>query len=106
MAIKVYMKRGNTNYREKKYIAKLEKAIQEKLEKDPNFKFEPAKSFDELEALYNAHVPEDVEFEEQGTSTEGTNEQTTHTDANTEGTKTTMETTEKPVPKKTTVKKK
>lgn len=65
MSIKVYTKKGNTNYKEKKLVRSIEKAI-DKLKDDPKFQaeFKPATNYQELEALHNKYCVTDVEFEE------------------------------------------
>lgn len=75
--MKVYLKRGNTNYKEKKLVAQLEAAIDKKIEANPEFanSFKPANSFEELQALCREHCIDDVEF----TETKGTDTNTTTT---------------------------
>lgn len=68
---KVYLKKGNLNYKERKYISAIEKALNEK--GLSNSEFNPATNFGELETLYNKYCVEDVEFTEiKGEKTEGT----------------------------------
>ena len=62
--VKVYKKRGNTNYKEKKLIKAIREKIAEKQAADPNFKMEPATSFKELENLHHRMVADNVSFEE------------------------------------------
>ena len=63
--MKIYKKRGNKNYKEKRLIEKLKPVLEEKLRKDPNFRFPVATNYDELNDLYTEHaIIEDVEFEE------------------------------------------
>lgn len=66
MAIKVYIKKGNTNYKEKKFVSQIQSAIEKLAEKDPNFTstFRPATSFEELKALHDKYCVETVEFTE------------------------------------------
>lgn len=59
---KVYLKKGNLNYKERKYITAIEKALSEKGIGDSEFS--PATNFGELETLYNKYGVEDVEFTE------------------------------------------
>lgn len=59
---KVYLKKGNLNYKERKYITAIEKALNDKGIVDSEFS--PAKNFGELETLYNKYGVEDVEFTE------------------------------------------
>lgn len=67
---KVYLKKGNLNYKERKYISAIEKALNEK--GLSNSEFNPATNFGELETLYNKYCVEDVEFTEiKGEKTEG-----------------------------------
>lgn len=61
---KVYVKQGKKGYKEARMISEIEKAIEKRLKKDPNFTFEPAQDKDELKALYDKYVVEDTEFEE------------------------------------------
>ncbi len=61
---KVYLKKGNLNYKERKYISAIEKALSEKgLDSS---EFNPATNFGELETLYNKYCVQDVEFTEVG----------------------------------------
>lgn len=67
---KVYLKKGNLNYKERKYITAIEKALNEK--GLSNSEFNPATNFGELETLYNKYCVEDVGFTEiKGEKTEG-----------------------------------
>lgn len=59
---KVYLKKGNLNYKERKYITAIEKALNEKGLSQSEFN--PATNFGELETLYNKYCVEDVEFTE------------------------------------------
>ena len=71
--IKVYSKRGNTNYTEKKMVKALQEAIEKKIEEDPSFTFEPAKNSEDLKTLYNRHCIENVEFVETKNETPAAN---------------------------------
>jgi len=64
--MKIFLKRGLKHYKEKKLLEQLEPVIKKQMEKDPSFaqKFVPAKNYDELKALYDRYVPQEVEFEE------------------------------------------
>lgn len=66
MAIKIYSKRGNTNYREKKLIKKIEEALAKKFAEDPTLesKFQPATTPEELQELHDLYCVEDIGFEE------------------------------------------
>lgn len=85
MSRKIYIKRGQKNYKENKMVTKIEKAIADKLSKDPSFAddFKPATNPAELQALYDKYVVEDVQFEEIGKGGENTsatkNEETKNT---------------------------
>jgi|688.fasta_scaffold173605_3 hypothetical protein len=59
MAIKVYSKRGNLNYKERKYVQEIQKALEAKGITDESF--EPATSFDDLQTLYHTYCVEDAE---------------------------------------------
>lgn len=62
MAVKVYLKKGNLNYKERKYI----NALQKELEKRGinGKQFNPATNFGELESLYNEYCIEEASFVE------------------------------------------
>ena len=62
MAIKIYLKKGNLNYKERKYISAIQKNLEAKgiQAKD----FNPATNFSELEKLHTMYGAEEVEFEE------------------------------------------
>lgn len=62
--MKVYLKKGAPNYKEKRLIDAIKKAVTEKLEKDSSFTFEPAKNFDELKTLHGELCIENTEYEE------------------------------------------
>jgi hypothetical protein len=55
--MKVYIKRGNLNYREKKYIAAIEKSL---AEKGITGNFTPAENFDDLKRLHDEYCSEDA----------------------------------------------
>jgi hypothetical protein len=62
MAIKVYLKKGNLNYKERRYIAAIQKNLEAKGIKAQDFN--PATNFSELEELHNTYGAEEIEFEE------------------------------------------
>lgn len=66
---RIYVKKGNLNYKERKYI----KAIQDALEKKGiNLdKFHPATNFGELQKLYDEYTIDETHFEEVGSKAEG-----------------------------------
>ena len=66
MALKVYQKRGNLNYKERKLIAEIEEAIFKKYGNDPSLadKFSPATNFEQLKELHTRYCIEDVEFDD------------------------------------------
>jgi hypothetical protein len=68
MSIQVYLKRGKKNYKELKIIDKITPIIKEKLRKNPNLKFIPARSYDELKQLELEYTTQDVDFEDQQTT--------------------------------------
>jgi len=59
MAVKVYVKRGNLNYKERKYIQEITKALEEK---GITGDFEPATNFDDLKRLYDEYCSQDVQI--------------------------------------------
>lgn len=63
--MKVYNKRGNITLKEKAMVKELENYVQEQLNNDPNFTFEPANNQSELEDLYNKYTIKDVEIEDE-----------------------------------------
>lgn len=64
--MKIYVKRGATNYKEKKLIAEIENAINKRSQSDPNFAntIKPANNFDELKALHDSIVGNFDDYEE------------------------------------------
>lgn len=62
MAIKVYLKKGNLNYKERRYIAAIQKNLEAKGVQAKDFN--PATNFSELEELHNMYGAEEIEFEE------------------------------------------
>ena len=64
--MKIYIKKGTTNYKEKRLVNAIEKALTEKSESDPSFAngFKPATTFDELKEMHSKYCITDVEFTE------------------------------------------
>lgn len=62
--MKVYIKKGNLNFKERRMVKALESAISKKMSERANFGFEPATNFSELEALWTEHCTEEVEYTE------------------------------------------
>lgn len=64
--LKVYIKQGAPNYKEKRLVKAIEKAIAEKMDKDSNFAstFVPAKDYQQLQKLHTELCTESVEFTE------------------------------------------
>lgn len=75
MAIKIYLKKGNLNYKERKMVDKIRAVMNEKMLNDPSIenRFQPATNFDELKKLHETYCVEDVAFEEIGTSNDSGN---------------------------------
>lgn len=65
--MKIYTKRGNKNYKEKRMLKDLEPLLERKISENPNFEqeFLPASNFSELQKLHEKYVVEDVEIEEE-----------------------------------------
>ena len=59
--MKIYIKRGNKNYKERRMLDQLESVLAEKFAQDPSFKVVPATNFKELSTLYSTHVVEPAE---------------------------------------------
>ena len=62
--MKIYSKKGAHNFTEKRLVKALENAIGKKLLENEDFTFKTARNFDELKALHNSIVIENVPFEE------------------------------------------
>ncbi len=64
--MRFYLKRGSYNYKEKRLMTAIEKAIAEKSAKDPNFtkSITPATNYEELKALHDKVCTEDAEYVE------------------------------------------
>ena len=73
--MKVYNKRGNKNYKEKRLLRDLEPYIQKRMSEDPNFEkeFLPASNFSELQKMHQRYVVEDAEYTMQEESVETKN---------------------------------
>ena len=65
--MKIYTKRGNKNYKEKRLLKDLEPFIQKRMNEDPNFEnqFLPATNYLELEKMHRKYIVEDVQIEEE-----------------------------------------
>jgi hypothetical protein len=66
MKIKVYTKRGNQNFREKRLIKEITEKLQEQSQSNPDVfsSFEPANNFEELETLHKKIMAESVDYVE------------------------------------------
>lgn len=62
--MKIYNKLGKPSHKEAKMIKAIQSSVEKKLAENPNMKFTPASTPDELEKLYREHSSTDVEFEE------------------------------------------
>jgi hypothetical protein len=79
--MKVYLKKGAPNYKEKRLIDAIKKSVAEKLETDSSYTFEPAKNFDELKALHGELCIQTTDYEEieqDDKSSEKTDDDNTH----------------------------
>lgn len=95
--MKVYLKRGALNYKEKRLVSAIEKALEEKIAKEPELaqQFDPARNFEELKALFDEHCVTDTEFIEVPNDKKDGSE-TTHEEFR----KSIEDTIEKPAPEK------
>jgi hypothetical protein len=66
MSIKIYSKMGKRNYKEQKLLRDLKPIIEQKIRENPDLaeSFNPASSYEELEALHRQYVSTEVEYEE------------------------------------------
>lgn len=73
--MKIYKKRGNKNYKERRLLKDLEPYIEKRIAEDPNFENEviPATNYNELQQMHQKYIVEDVEFEEEKPIKEETN---------------------------------
>jgi len=62
--MRVYLKKGNLNFKERRMVSAVESAISKKLEANPDFQYNTATNFNELEALWSEHCTEEVPFTE------------------------------------------
>jgi hypothetical protein len=62
--MRVYQKRGNLNYKERRMVEQLTKVLEEKTKADPNFSFSPAENSKELEQMWTEFCTDEVEFSE------------------------------------------
>ncbi len=57
---KIYIKKGNKNYKENKLLKELTEVFEKKISEDPNFQFKPAENFSELQRLHSQYCVEDA----------------------------------------------
>lgn len=64
--MKFYTKRGKPNYKEKRFLEAIEKAVADKSRSNPDFgrNIQPANNFEELKALHDRLTTEDVDYED------------------------------------------
>jgi hypothetical protein len=65
--MKLYNKKGKRNYKEVRLLKELEKSLQKRIDDGDNkivHNFQPADSFEELQALHAQYTSEDAQFEE------------------------------------------
>jgi hypothetical protein len=64
--MKIYLRKGKRNYKEQKMISELNEVISKKIAEDPNFqsRIVPATNENELQAMYNKYIVEDVDYTE------------------------------------------
>lgn len=62
--MKVYIKKGTTNYKEKRLIKALEESLEKKITENPDFlkDFKPATSYEELVNMHNHYCIDEVEI--------------------------------------------
>jgi hypothetical protein len=61
--MKIYQKRGNKNYKERKLLKDLEPYIEKRIAEDPSFSKQiiPATNYQELQKMHSRYIAEDVE---------------------------------------------
>jgi hypothetical protein len=64
MANKIYSKRGNHSYKEKRMISAIEDAVSKLQANDPNYQTPTATNYEELEKIWTELCTEEVEFTE------------------------------------------
>jgi hypothetical protein len=64
--MKIFLKKGSRNYKEKRLLEALEPVIKKKMVEDADFgrRFVPANTYEELKALHDRFVPQEVDYEE------------------------------------------
>jgi hypothetical protein len=80
--MKIFLKKGSRNYKEKRLLEALEPIINKKMGEDADFgrRFVPANTYEELKALHDRYVPQDVDYEETKTNTNSNMSNTKQTD--------------------------
>jgi hypothetical protein len=58
------MKNGKKNYKEQRILKELQPIIDKKIQENPDIRFSPATTFEELEALHRQYTSEETTFEE------------------------------------------
>jgi hypothetical protein len=73
--MKVYNKRGNKNYKEKRLLKDLELYIEKRMSEDPNFEkeFIPASNYSELQKMHSRYIVEDANYTVDNESVEAKN---------------------------------
>lgn len=64
MSIKIYDKQGRRGYKENKMIKDLEPIIEKMMRENPDSKFTPAKTIEELKALHSQYTAEETNYTE------------------------------------------
>ena len=64
MSVKIYMKNGKRNYKEQRILKELQPIIDKKIQENPDIRFSPATTFEELQALHRQYTSQETEFEE------------------------------------------
>jgi hypothetical protein len=64
--MKIFLKKGNKNYKERRLLEELEPIIKKRMESEVDFarKFVPATNYEELKAMHDKFVPQDVDYVE------------------------------------------
>ena len=61
---KIYNKKGNTTYKEKKMVKDIQNAIAKRQFDNPNFSYQPAENYEDLEKMHKYYTSTEVEYED------------------------------------------
>ena len=62
--MKIYLKKGNLSYKERRMVEQLTKSLEQRTKLDPNFSIQPAENISDLQKLWTEYCVDEVEYSE------------------------------------------